>query len=574
MMALCKKIVMALFIIVPIIVTTSVIEASDYNGIVLSEPEEDNYGADIFHYLVGEQRAYIHFALPTYDSSQDYIRTYKSDSDHSIEFFGIIDGFNRVIYNPFPTLFNSLIIETKDENGNFIIDRTFDDPKYNYIKFDSSPEGLEISTFDANFPMIKEYTGEFLTAGMKYRMYWTTITSVEDVKVADLPVTNGSPFNKIGDYGNVNMTIDGNYLSIEIDYKSMSYKLSKLLIDDITTFHNIKRAYYYSDDEEKFITFTYDEQDPIFLQSVKQDAYKWIDTITWNLTTNEMRTINKIEVFAHHDIDDNRNVYTYMYIPNLIHDSIVSITAGFQYKYSYMIGKDGETQTTLVTLQSGESNTFSPTWEKKLLKTIINPMYGGFVLGSKFYGLFGIAIPDLYEKHISQIERVSQPSLMLKNDLINEWNRKYNTNVSIDENLHSLYKLNWGQFDKFGVNKVNLIDGSFSFSEIVYVFNGRVGVLDFGDIDLKDTVGSNLEENETKTFLEIFLDVANKYPVITIAVCAVILVLLMVAIAPLINVIGIIVKVLGVIINSLISIFNKPIILVPMLLIIALALLL
>jgi hypothetical protein len=543
---------------VPFLYTgTALLNAYDGTGIVESNPDSDWHGMDIYHYMVGDERAYIHFAIPGY-VDLNYITTYQSDTDHSIMYYNTAWG-EYFIHNPDPNLFNTFVIESVDSNNNYTVLLNSLDDQYNELLFNNDGWTGRLSMYHVDKtsnPWYKKLF-EFLP-GTKYRMYWTVSNSIPELSIDDLPVTTGNPYDTNGSYGNVTFETNQNYLDISVYYDAVIYNLKRQLVDDISIFQNVKRANYYTVDNEKFITFTYEERDPVFLQSVNTNAHQWVDTLTWNLTTNEIRSINKVEVYAYHDIDSNRNIYTYMYIPNLIYDDIISVTAGFQYQYEYYIGGKGEEQTEMMTLNVGDKNTFSPKWEKNLLQHVINPMKTGYVLGSKFYGLFGLNIPDPWMKSIDQIQNITSPSEALKTKITTAWNEKYESNIIIDEQTTKLYRLNWGQYDKFGVKKVNMIDGSFSFSEIVFVKDGKVSFLEFDDIILKDVIDDSLVPSPDFNFWQFIKDMFIKYPIPAITVSIVLAILLLFTLSPFIQVFVVTLSIIKMLIQFALTMALKP----------------
>ncbi len=556
-MALFKKTVTILLIVPFLFLGTALLNAYDGTGIVESNPDADWYGMDIYHYMVGEERVYIHLAIPGF-IGVDYVSTYTSDTDHSIVYYNT-PQFDKSIHNPNPELYNTFVLETEDANGNFIVQVQSTDRQYDLLKFQMNIQSglFTIYTEDANSaPRLKPFA--YMNQGVKYRMYWTKSTTTNDITIDDLPITSGNPYDTNGSYGTVTFETNQNYLDISVYYDAVIYNLKRQLVDDISIFQNVKRANYYTVENDKFITFTYEERDPVFLQSVNTNAHEWVDTLTWNLTTNEIRSINKVEVYAYHDIDSNRNIYTYMYLPNLIYDDIISVTAGFQYQYEYYIGGKGEEQTEMMTLNVGDKNTFSPRWEKNLLQHVINPMKTGYVLGSKFYGLFGLNIPDPWMKSIDQIQNITSPSEALKTKITTAWNEKYESNIIIDEQTTKLYRLNWGQYDKFGVKKVNMIDGSFSFSEIVFVKDGKVSFLEFDDIILKDVIDDSLVPSPDFNFWQFIKDMFIKYPIPAISVSIILIILLLFTLSPLVQVFVVTLSIIKMLIQFTLTMALKP----------------
>lgn len=528
-MALIKKSLIVLILIVPFLlwIGTSVNASSWGTGIVVSDPEYDNNGADIYHTLVGNNRAYIHVSMPRYSVSGTFMTSYATNSDHEIKFYDPANiWFDKVIWNPDTTNYQVFVIESKDNQGTYTVDYSNRKDESKMIKIRSASDKIEvIALIDQPLGPDLELKLYELSPNVTYRMYWAKSQTFNNVIVNDLPDTYGSPY-KEGEYGKVTLSLNGSYLHASVLYYD-TYNLAPMLVDNVTVFQNVKKAYYWTDGTDKMITMTYEEKDPIYLSSLPIAARPWTQTVTWNLTTNEVRSLNKVEVFAYHTKDKDRVISTYMYMPNTISDNIISVTAGFSYQYDYHFTGKGEVLSDIVTLTAGSKNTYSPTWEKKILHFILNPGYSSFISGSLFYGAIGIDISSFnpIRKSIDQIQTVGYPTAELVNSITKAWNEKYKTNVTIDTDNNKLYKLNWGQYDKFGAKDVYMLPDSFSFAEIVFVKDGKVNLLTFDDIILKDVVGDTLLPKDDSSLIKLIKDFIAKYPEIAIGIAVVLSIL-------------------------------------------------
>lgn len=496
-----KKLVSLLvaLILVPL-AFASIIHASGGTGVLQSNPEEDNNGADLYHEMVAGQFAYIHMSLPRYNALDQYVSSYETAGDHTLTFQDPSNiWFDRYIWNPNPSLYAIFIIEMKQENGDYTPVFYSRDTEYNQLHFQTQTEGLNISWVDYSTISMGEDTFFYqLIPGEYYKIYYSTSMVYNNQTVAQLPSTTGSPYTS-GSFGNVTLELtELSGLNVSVMYNTDVYNLSTMFIDDISVFENVVKAYYWTDGNDKFISMTYDEKDPIFLSNLGVMARQWTDTVTWNLTTNEIRSVNKVIVYAHTGQESNNNVYTYLYIPNLIYDDIISVTAGFVYHYEYWNGfQDGDSMYVNKTLYLGAENDVTLTWENKLLLNyaaaatyVWNPV---FAIGSLLY-----ANTSWSSGTMDQIEKIQYPSVTLIENLQSKWFAEYGQNVVIDTLDHSLYKLNWGQFNKFGSTKLVIEDypegdpRNFSFSEIVVVKDGSVLVLTDLDIILRDTLDSSV----------------------------------------------------------------------------------
>lgn len=554
-MALIKKSFLTLLLLVPFLLGIgTTVKAGWGTGVIISEPEEENHGADIYHSIVGDQRAYIHMSLPRYTTDDVYVTSYNTNTAHEIKFYGSSNiYFDRIIWNPNSANYNLFVIETLDGQGNYVTQYNSYEASHNILRFTASDDGIQVVTLiDQPIGPDLEETVFYLFDNTTYRMYWAKSNIYTNSKVEDLPFTTGSPY-KNGAYGTVEFEVDGSYLDMTVFYDN-TYKMETKLIDDISMFMDVSFAYYWTDNNQKFISITYEEEEPVYLSSLPIQARPWANTVTWNLTTNEVRSTNKIEVFAYHDKDKDRNIFTYMYIPNLVFDSLISVTASFDYQYTYYVGGKGDVINNTVILKSADKNTFSPTWEKKLLyNTLLFPavgIVGSLIVGDDF---------DFLSQSLDQIQVVSNPTSELTTKITEAWQEKYQTQVIVDTDSNKLYRLNWGQYDKFGASDVSIIPGSFSFAEIIFVKDGRVNLLTFEDIILKEVIDKSLQPDNAKDLWDIVWKFINDYPELAIIIAAVIVIVSLMVLINFAPVVGLVAQFISGVMNLMFMLLSKPI---------------
>lgn len=562
-MALIKKSLIALILIVPFLLWmgTNVDASSWGTGVVVSEPEEDNNGADIFHSIVENQRAYIHMSLPRYTLTDSYMTSYVTNTNHEIKLYDPANiWFDKYIWNPDTNNYNVFVIESTDSQGNYLVEYKSTENFNNVLRIASSTSSLDvIASIDQEYGPDLEQKIYSLEPGKTYRLYWAKSSIFNDIEIVDLPETYGSPYID-GEYGTVTFSLVGSQLKVSIFYFN-TYNLKTMIIDDITVFQNVTKAFYWTENGQKFISMTYEEKDPIYLSNLPIQARPWTQTVSWNLDTNEIRSLNKVEVFAYHTKDKDRMISTLMYMPNVVSDNIISVTAAFSYQYDYHFTGKGEILTDTVTLINGVKNNYSPTWEKKLISTLYNPMMTGYLAGSLFWGLFGVDLSHLnpIKKTMDQIQIVGYPSTELVSTITDAWNDAYNTNVVIDTNTNTLYKLNWGQYDKFGAKDVYMIENTFTFAEIVFTQDGKVNLLTFDDIILKDVVGKELEPKDSVNYLKLIKDFIKKYPEISIGIGVVLLILCFLMLSSFAPLVTLFASILTGLTNLLFSLLTKPV---------------
>lgn len=492
-----KKIISLLvaLVLVPL-AFASIIKASTPSGPRLPDPQIDNNGSDIWHEMVAGQYAFVHMSLPRYNSSDEYVTSYVTSGDHSISFAdpGNI-WFGDWIWNPNPSLYTIFIIEMR-VNENYEVVYYSYDHEFDTIDVNAGSNSIIIQSGENNY----QYE---LIPNERYKIYWSTSITFANQTVSQLPSTTGSPY-KNGSYGVVEVNLEAeNAVDIRIIYNNNIYELSRKFFLDITPFQNVVKAYYWTDGNDKFISMTYEDKDPVYLPKLGIQANTWTDTVTWNLVTNEIRSVNKVIVYAYHGQESNNNLYTYIYIPNDIFDDIISVTAGFSYYYEYFGGLARSNSEYINKTITKSTGTTTLPWEEKLyLNTIaavnilVNPIY---TIGSLLY-----TETSWSEGTYEQIEDVQFPSISLVEKMQTAWLNKYNQNVVINTTDNKLYKLNWGQFNKFGTTKVVVEElpptdpRNFLFAEIVLVKDGSVVVLEGIDIILRSAFDESVRPTPQK----------------------------------------------------------------------------
>jgi hypothetical protein len=166
------------------------------------------------------------------------------------------------------------------------------------------------------------------------------ITNVNNL--TSLPLTVGSPFNPpaiVGysrsDFGEVEWTYANNNFSFGLTYNGYyTHTLTNIEFDDTSFLDNVEKTYYYTDvDENRYLYFTYHEDDEILLSQTGYETKFWKGFTIWNLTTDEISTTNRALIYTYiQPPDSEKDVYAYLYLPELLVDDLISVSLTYKYQ--------------------------------------------------------------------------------------------------------------------------------------------------------------------------------------------------------------------------------------------------
>lgn len=552
---------------------------ADFEAIQLVNNTQSEYPLDwdtgqhfsLWHDHIVGTRAYVHHSMLILNAdvgladASNVVGTVKTDpATHIFKLGNTNDTINEIrkysqfgdnyqfntIGNPDMTTFNRFVIEIVDGDQT-ITAYASDTPviqlsgpgQYAYSHID--PMGVQVGTdvigiqileldqsIDADFPISAGPTMKHmyvLEPGINYKMYWTTGTTIPGAAVEDLPETTGSPFSQTGQIGTVEIEV--NELTHEvtrtIHYDTDSYVMDKIVLDRIDFLENVTKAYYYTDNEQKFITFSYEDNEPVFLHD-RFLSRKWADSAVWNLSTGKIQTVNLVTAFSHIYSDKDDFLYNLIYIPDIIIEDILQVSLTFKYQYYYHFTGKGEWQYETKIIEKEDRIEVMPTWEKKLFSWV------PFILGNYQYFLalnfdfrIGFTLPylisdllfnknSLYKVTIdTYLQAITPytPSQEMAQELTSEWSIKTGKDITLDFTNNNMYKMVLGQYSKFG-SKLVLVDPLGNdpltgYTEIVFVTDGEVRHLEQSQIFTIGTVDKNNDPDnypDTKPWWEYVLD--------------------------------------------------------------------
>lgn len=485
---------------------------------VTSSFKEDSGSVNMWHRLIGN-RAYVYMRyshVNTLTNPATYLMTETdiNNSYTSYENGGMLQDFTRVISNPNPDVYTQFEIYEKNTYTNEV-----------KSVFLGNVSTLKSYTFYADGTIYFRdqdnkliYKLEGLTKAVQ--MFWSQPT-VSNATVVDLPTTTGNPFpDSDGNYGTVYFQLDEitHTLSRTVSYAGNTYKMIDTILDDIGFLKDIEKAFYYTVQDQKFMVF-YNKDTNVFEGSA---AKKWGGFTVWNLSTNEIVSTNRAWVLTYIDVTSQKKAFAYYYMPEIPVDDLLSVALTFQYR----IGQNG-----ITTLWSQkwsewsikelrlEKDTVSlesrvPQWQHDLYTGSTVAIVAGGVLtlipGTQAIGIpllvggsIGLAtaaagtLTEVFVGGINEIEQVI-PDSTLTNKINTHYTKMAGKDIQINLATNKLYKLYLGNFSGTDVNYVEFDESTFVFTEISWVTNGQVYLMEGDHIYSQTEVDDKYESEKPK----------------------------------------------------------------------------
>lgn len=324
------------------------------------------------------------------------------------------------------------------------------------------------------------------------RVRYKEIDTAATTPVNQLPNTRGSIFTHEMNMGTVRFIKNGLNLTVAINYDGLTYYLqySFDINQDMSYFNNAFEVFYYTHENEKFIMINKGEQSMFTNSNVKEQTF--VPYVLWNLTTNEIQSIERFNTYIYTKKEGANNVYAYFYVDEFVIDQLLSVSLGFKYRYQKTFGGFGEWEEEYQVLEAGETNNVSPvSWQGKVMTTTaVATSIGALIPGVRWPVLvIGTAVMALTStqmndspfsvRNIDQIQ-TADVDTNLRNEL-NAAYKKYNKDFSVDPNLN-VFKLHLGQYDKFltaGIDidtEYSIVDGQkgVNIIQFTYMTDGKI----------------------------------------------------------------------------------------------------
>ena len=345
-------------------------------------------------------------------------------------------------------------------------------------------------------------------------MYWEKSELAGEIDPGDsnivnpwsaLPGTTGSPENPTGDWGTVSdMSVSNNNISFNINYLGTIYPVSSFSVSgDLDFISKSNDVLYYSDPNsgDRILYFNFGEtlDSAILAARTFSDVSVWKGEALWNLTENEIKVTDVLTVYNYiPEVDEDGNVYSYFYMPDVPFDSLISVSAVLGYRYwsdgLFGIGplEPGEIQYKNVAAVRGETSSVNPTWVESAYTTsyivgglavvgtlsgVAAPIYGWPISAACFITAGVLTAADINEwfaYDVNQIEHVI-PSISLTSE-INTYISESSGDDQFTADTDKLYKLHLATLQDY--DDVQIMGDLSNITQVVWETDGEIYVLE------------------------------------------------------------------------------------------------
>ena len=324
-----------------------------------------------------------------------------------------------------------------------------------------------------------------------------------------LPITSGNPQNPVGDWGIVtNFIVDNqNKVSFSIDYLGNIYNINDITFEgDLDFVDKSNDILYYHDPNtgDKMLYFNFGEtlDSALFMARTFSSVENWKGEALWNLSKNEVKTTNKLNVYNYiPEIDDDGNVYSYFYMPDVPIDNLISVSTILPYRvwndgFLGIGGSFSDVNYKTVAAVKGQSSSVNPSWVETTYTTAyiagaltsvatiagVIPGYGWAIAGVTFLSGALLQTADINEwfaYDVDQIQHVIPPQ-SLTNE-INSYIRSIGGDDTFSPDTDKLYKLHLASFSK--PKNVQIMKDEYFVTQVVWESDGEIYVVDEDNID-------------------------------------------------------------------------------------------
>jgi hypothetical protein len=508
----------------------------------------DNGSTSMWHREIGDN-AYVYFRynhVNTYANPAQNFTTETNDSSHytPYENAGQFADFNRILVNPDNTYYTLFEVVEKNLLTN---EET--------IVYQGDVDVIKSYTFYADSAMYfrdqdNKLIYKFYGINKAVKMRWVHITNT-DVAISSLPETTGNPMTSEGVYGDVFFNLDKvtHNLKLTVNYSGVAYQLADRVIEDIEFLEGVEKSYYYTIDDEKFIVFYYADSDLTNASAAK----RWNGFAIWNLTTNEIIITNRAWILTYIDVASDNKAYGYYYMPEIPVEDLLSVSLTFQYR----VGKKGittlwaqkwseyETKSLILEKDSVSLESRVPQWTYDVYTGSTVALAAGAIFtaipGTQFIGIplliagglgttaaISGELDGMINGGIDEIEQII-PDSTLTSKINSHYTEVAGKPIQINYSTNKLYKLYLGNYAGTDVNYVEFDEETFTYTEVSWVTNGTVYVME-GEHILTSTIIDREYEANRPADSEGLLGVLDKLLEVIIYI-AVVVVLAVIVIA-------------------------------------------
>lgn len=359
--------------------------------------------------------------------------------------------------------------------------------------------------------------------------------------VSDLPVTVGSIFSDKLAMGRAYFSLNNRTLTTKVEYQGDEWYLQHTLSNDmdLSIFNSTYEVFYYTFEGNKYFLINHGQQSMFLSNNTKSTAF--IPYTVWNLTTNEFKTVKRLNTYLYSKVENNKNIYVYFYADNLVIDNLMVATVAMEYRYRYNVELWGAEpyQPYLQVLEKGQMAFAGVPWFQRFVTLGIAgvvypelftesslPTLLAGTIGNVFFGEAGLTFDF---KTINQIEKITPTS-----EFANELSQAYQE-VGMQGNVNqalSVFKLHLGYFDKSfskGVeinpefNKIGNQKG-INLIELTYETNGQVHTISGEDIDVSLNRGDGTDTDADLDLTELNINISGIIGILSGVVIGVIII--------------------------------------------------
>ena len=369
---------------------------------------------------------------------------------------------------------------------------------------------IDIYSLDA----VPNPNGEDLYFGV--RMYWEKTETEDDIVPGaweTLPETSASPLDPFGEWGSVSNIVRSNQnISFDISYEGSTYPVPTFTVaGDLDFIDKANDVLYYTDSEtgDRILYFNFGEtlESAILAATSISDVSVWKGEALWNLTQNEIKVTDMLTVYNYiPEVDDDGNVFSYFYMPDVPIDNLISVSAVLAYRYwddgLFNIGdpEPGEIQYKTISAVSGETTSVVPDleWVERTYKTayitgaaIIGvglvagtvPIYGWGIAAASFFAAGAIIqaadVNEWFAYDVEQIEHVI-PTIALTAE-INAFISTKSGDDQFTADTDKLYKLHLATLQDH--TDVQVLRDLSNVTQVVWETDGEIFVVNEENID-------------------------------------------------------------------------------------------
>lgn len=357
------------------------------------------------------------------------------------------------------------------------------------------------------------------------RSEWNPPTTPDEFDTLDdLPsYTNGSVYSNTNGMGKVTFLVDENNITARVKYdvdnntlidenEEWFVKFTMSTNTDMSIFDSRYEVFYYVYEGQKYFLINHGTTSMFTSRNVKTQT--WVDYTVWNLTTNEINTFERFNVYMYTKLEEANNAYAYFYADEFIIENLLSVSLSMRYRYTYLIGNPGEWKDYQQVLEAGVISKVDPTsWQADFLSTtavattvlsfIPGVRWPALIVGTSVMAYLGSTVQTSLVSYgdISQIQKI-----VPTNTLVSELNKAYLNNYPNFSGLNSnmpVFKLHLGQFNETFSTGID-IDPEFNavgnqkglnIIQFTYMTEGQVYTIDGEDINLIFTPGQGTDGN-------------------------------------------------------------------------------